>query len=88
MCRVTISLISVFRTEENTTVQEEKETLSREINTGRHNERNMVSQVQTNRHEEIDGQPLLKTVKEKECWTLFKKMTDKGISVTFDTILR
>ncbi|XP_050441359.1 uncharacterized protein LOC126846178 [Adelges cooleyi] len=35
-----------------------------------------------------DGQPLLQSDKEKECWALFKKMTDKGVSVTFDTILR
>jgi len=36
----------------------------------------------------IDGQPILKSDKEKECWALFKKMTAKGVSVTFDTVLR
>lgn len=36
----------------------------------------------------VDGQPMFKSDKEKECWTLFKKMTAKGVSVTFDTVLR
>lgn len=36
----------------------------------------------------VDGQPMLKSDKEKECWALFKKMTAKGVSVTFDTVLR
>lgn len=36
----------------------------------------------------VDGQPMLKSEKEKECWALFKKMTAKGVSVTFDTVLR
>ncbi|XP_015380405.1 PREDICTED: uncharacterized protein LOC107174100 isoform X2 [Diuraphis noxia] len=36
----------------------------------------------------LDGQPMLKSDKEKECWALFKKMTAKGVSVTFDTVLR
>lgn len=35
-----------------------------------------------------DGQPTFKSDKEKECWALFKKMTAKGVSVTFDTVLR
>lgn len=30
----------------------------------------------------------LKTAKEKECWKLFQKMTNRGISVSYDTILR
>lgn len=36
----------------------------------------------------VDGQPMFKSDKEKECWALFKKMTAKGVSVTFDTVLR
>ncbi|VVC45167.1 Hypothetical protein CINCED_3A008241 [Cinara cedri] len=36
----------------------------------------------------VEGQPMFKSDKEKECWTLFKKMTAKGVSVTFDTVLR
>ncbi|XP_055689199.1 uncharacterized protein LOC129793334 [Lutzomyia longipalpis] len=30
----------------------------------------------------------LKTAKERECWKLFQKMTNRGISVSYDTILR
>lgn len=40
------------------------------------------------RYDVADGQPMLKSDKEKECWALFKKMTAKGVSVTFDTVLR
>ncbi|XP_026823075.1 uncharacterized protein LOC113561069 isoform X1 [Rhopalosiphum maidis] len=40
------------------------------------------------RYDVLDGQPMLKSDKEKECWALFKKMTAKGVSVTFDTVLR
>lgn len=40
------------------------------------------------RYDVVDGQPMLKSDKEKECWALFKKMTAKGVSVTFDTVLR
>ncbi|XP_025406010.1 uncharacterized protein LOC112680195 isoform X2 [Sipha flava] len=40
------------------------------------------------RYDVVDGQPTLKSDKEKECWALFKKMTAKGVSVTFDTVLR
>lgn len=36
----------------------------------------------------VEGQPKFKSDKEKECWTLFKKMTAKGVSVSFDTVLR
>lgn len=30
----------------------------------------------------------VRSIKEKECWLLFQKMTKKGISVTYETILR
>ncbi|XP_076635470.1 uncharacterized protein LOC143348759 [Colletes latitarsis] len=32
--------------------------------------------------------PQFHTNKEKECWHLYKKMCDKGVSVSFDTVLR
>ncbi|KAK6627105.1 hypothetical protein RUM44_009582 [Polyplax serrata] len=35
-----------------------------------------------------DGEPQFKCPKEKECWALYKKMVAKGVSVTFDTVLR
>lgn len=58
-----------------------------------------ISESHVERHEEeiseiavcydvVDGQPMLKSDKEKECWALFKKMTAKGVTVTFDTVLR
>jgi hypothetical protein len=30
----------------------------------------------------------LNTPKEKECWDLFRHMNDKGITVSFETVLR
>lgn len=30
----------------------------------------------------------VRSIKEKECWLLFQKMINKGISVTYETILR
>lgn len=30
----------------------------------------------------------VRSIKEKECWILFQKMANKGISVSYDTILR
>lgn len=32
--------------------------------------------------------PQLDTQKEKQCWDLYKKMSEKGVLVSFDTILR
>ncbi|XP_063987270.1 uncharacterized protein LOC135167716 [Diachasmimorpha longicaudata] len=33
-------------------------------------------------------EPLLRTTKEKECWHLYRRMCDKGVCVSFDTVLR
>lgn len=33
-------------------------------------------------------EPEFKTAKEKECWMLFRRMADKGVAVSFDTVLR
>lgn len=33
-------------------------------------------------------EPQFQTNKEKECWHLYKKMCDKGVCVSFDTVLR
>lgn len=30
----------------------------------------------------------VRSIKEKECWTLFQKMINKGISVSYETIMR
>lgn len=35
-----------------------------------------------------NSKPQLDTQKEKQCWDLYKKMSEKGVSVSFDTILR
>lgn len=35
-----------------------------------------------------DGDPDFKSAKEKECWQLFKRMSSKGVSVSFETVLR
>lgn len=36
----------------------------------------------------IQDPETLKTAKERECWKLFEKMATRGISVSYDTILR
>ncbi|KAK0074929.1 hypothetical protein PV325_007629 [Microctonus aethiopoides] len=33
-------------------------------------------------------EPYLSTTKEKECWHLYRRMCDKGVCVSFDTVLR
>lgn len=32
--------------------------------------------------------PKFETTKEKECWAMYKKMSEKGLPVAYDTILR
>nr|XP_050847842.1 uncharacterized protein LOC127062913 [Vespula vulgaris] len=36
----------------------------------------------------IEMEPQLQTRKEKDCWHLYKRMCDKGVNVSFDTVLR
>lgn len=36
----------------------------------------------------IDYPEYVRSIKEKECWLLFQKMAKKGISVSYETILR
>ncbi|XP_017885271.2 uncharacterized protein LOC108628088 isoform X2 [Ceratina calcarata] len=36
----------------------------------------------------VSNEPHLQTNKEKECWHLYRKMCDKGVCVSFDTVLR
>lgn len=38
--------------------------------------------------EDPDAEPAFKTDKERECWQMFRKMADKGVSVSYDTVLR
>lgn len=33
-------------------------------------------------------EPHFQTTKEKECWHLYRRMCDKGVCVSFDTVLR
>ncbi|KAH0535344.1 hypothetical protein KQX54_015977 [Cotesia glomerata] len=37
---------------------------------------------------ESQAEPVLGTTKEKECWHLYRRMCDKGVCVSFDTVLR
>lgn len=37
---------------------------------------------------DVQDPEALKTAKERECFKLFQKMTTRGISVSYDTILR
>ncbi|XP_035725466.1 uncharacterized protein LOC118443095 isoform X1 [Vespa mandarinia] len=36
----------------------------------------------------IEMEPQFQTRKEKDCWHLYKRMCDKGVNVSFDTVLR
>ncbi|XP_015184621.1 PREDICTED: uncharacterized protein LOC107070699 [Polistes dominula] len=36
----------------------------------------------------IETEPRFQTSKEKDCWHLYKRMCDKGVNVSFDTVLR
>ncbi|XP_014614512.1 PREDICTED: uncharacterized protein LOC106792557 isoform X1 [Polistes canadensis] len=36
----------------------------------------------------IETEPRFQTRKEKDCWHLYKRMCDKGVNVSFDTVLR
>ena len=36
----------------------------------------------------ITTEPYCQTPKEKECWHLYRRMCDKGVFVSFDTVLR
>lgn len=54
-----------------------------------------IPDVKLNKDSPIDDdpdsaglEPIIKSPKEKECWALYKKMVDKGVSVSYDTILR
>ncbi|KYB24735.1 hypothetical protein TcasGA2_TC034947 [Tribolium castaneum] len=38
--------------------------------------------------EPVDDQPKFGSVKEKECWEMYCKMADRGLKVSYDTILR
>ncbi|XP_012530928.1 uncharacterized protein LOC105833619 [Monomorium pharaonis] len=36
----------------------------------------------------LSSEPHFQTTKEKECWHLYRRMCDKGVCVSFDTVLR
>ncbi|KYM85874.1 hypothetical protein ALC53_04363 [Atta colombica] len=36
----------------------------------------------------LPSEPQFQTTKEKECWYLYRRMCDKGVCVSFDTVLR
>ncbi|KAJ9589871.1 hypothetical protein L9F63_017026 [Diploptera punctata] len=35
-----------------------------------------------------DSEPEFQTTKERECWQLYRRMLEKGVSVSYDTVLR
>ena len=35
-----------------------------------------------------DAEPEFQTPKERECWQLYRRMLEKGVSVSYDTVLR
>lgn len=42
-----------------------------------------------NTNEDDEKYPIdIRTPKERECWKLFQKMSNRGVAVTYDTILR
>lgn len=54
------------------------------------NEQNQIdAEPITEENEELDpDMPKFDTPKERECWVMYKKMVDKGLPVTYDTLLR
>lgn len=56
------------------------------------NEKNssvVTDEVEANINDGDDGdKPKFESVKEKLCWDMYCKMSDKGINVSYDTILR
>ncbi|CAH1101967.1 unnamed protein product [Psylliodes chrysocephalus] len=51
------------------------------------NSEEKTSEETKNKESDIDNLDL-KSPKEKQCWNMYCKMTEKGINVSFDTILR
>ncbi|XP_058799571.1 uncharacterized protein LOC131669029 [Phymastichus coffea] len=47
-----------------------------------------VVEVSEEKAKPMPCEPYCQTPKEKECWHLYKKMCDKGVFVSFDTVLR
>lgn len=81
-----------FRDDEDEDIQVIKEaTISKDHNNEKQEvkeeEKEGIAEIAV-QYDVVDGQPTFKSDKEKECWDLFKKMTAKGVSVTFDTVLR
>jgi hypothetical protein len=35
-----------------------------------------------------DAEPEFQSPKERECWQLYRRMLEKGVSVSYDTVLR
>ncbi|XP_043286150.1 probable serine/threonine-protein kinase dyrk2 [Venturia canescens] len=52
----------------------------------------VISKTETEAEaDDLDGEsaePTFQTTKEKECWHLYRRMCDKGVCVSFDTVLR
>lgn len=42
----------------------------------------------SNPEENPDAEPVFDTPKEKQCWDMYCKMSEKGVNISFDTILR
>ncbi|CAG9761314.1 unnamed protein product [Ceutorhynchus assimilis] len=49
---------------------------------------NEKSETQKEEEKPNDEEPTYDTPKEKQCWAMYCKMTEKGINVSYDTILR
>lgn len=50
-----------------------------------------IDKIEESNEEEKDEdrkEPEFKSPKEKECWVLYQKMVEKGVTVSFDTVLR
>lgn len=51
-------------------------------------ESHQVEEKEEEEEEEKKQEPKFSSPKEKECWQLYQKMCDKGLTVSYDTILR
>lgn len=47
-----------------------------------------TEETNVQKQKNLPAEPYCQTPKEKECWHLYRRMCDKGVFVSFDTVLR
>lgn len=57
-------------------------------NIKKESEQNILNKEEEQNHLDYDYPKYVRSIKERECWKLYQKMSNKGVNVTYDTILR